>query len=320
MLYVGSEHFNNTQNGAAYPTVADPDGFDLNQLYFDIKSQDVRFRVGRQRINLDNQRFVGGVGWRQNEQTFDGLSLLYNADKVDINYAYVSQVNRIFGPKSSSDPGPAEELDANMHLLNAKIALTIPGNLSLYAYMMDLEDAPAASNQTLGIRYDGTVALENVKVPFAFEFAKQDDHGDNLTGYSANYLLAEVGLQFEQSTFKVGYEVLEGSTVAGKSFRTPLATGHKFHGWADKLLGTPTGGIEDVYVSFGQAFGANQLSVAWHNFEAETGNASYGSEIDASFSHKFNKRYSLLLKTALYGSDGHSKDTEKFWLMFTASF
>ena len=58
-----------------FPVVADPKGADLNQLYFDYGfSEDSKLRFGRQRILLDNQRFVGGVGWRQNEQTYDGLT------------------------------------------------------------------------------------------------------------------------------------------------------------------------------------------------------------------------------------------------------
>jgi hypothetical protein len=31
-------------------------------------------RLGRQRILPEDQRYVGGVGWRQNEQTYDGVS------------------------------------------------------------------------------------------------------------------------------------------------------------------------------------------------------------------------------------------------------
>ena len=61
-------------NRSQYPVVADPNGSDLNQLYLQYApNEDWQTRVGRQRILLDDQRFVGGVGWRQNEQTYDGL-------------------------------------------------------------------------------------------------------------------------------------------------------------------------------------------------------------------------------------------------------
>ena len=74
---VGNELYNSTRNGITdRPVVADPTGTDVNQaliLYRGIDS--TLIRAGRQRINLDNQRFVGAVGWRQNDQTYDGISL-----------------------------------------------------------------------------------------------------------------------------------------------------------------------------------------------------------------------------------------------------
>ncbi len=82
-----------------YQTVADPKGSDLNQLYLDYAaSDDWKFRIGRQRVNLDNERFVGGVGWRQNEQTYDAFAVSSSAiSKTALTYAYVGQVRRIFG-------------------------------------------------------------------------------------------------------------------------------------------------------------------------------------------------------------------------------
>jgi hypothetical protein len=36
-----------------------------------------------------------------------------------------------------------------------------------------------------------------------------------------------------------------------KGFTTPLATLHKFQGWADKFLTTPVNGLADLYVNAG---------------------------------------------------------------------
>jgi len=60
--------------------------------------------VGRQRINLDNQRFVGAVAFRQNEQTFDALRVANTSVKgLSLSYAFVNQVNRFFGNESPQD-------------------------------------------------------------------------------------------------------------------------------------------------------------------------------------------------------------------------
>ncbi len=46
----------------------------------------------------DNARFIGNVGFRQNEQTFDALRVgtTYLPD-TDIGYTYLEEVHRIFG-------------------------------------------------------------------------------------------------------------------------------------------------------------------------------------------------------------------------------
>ena len=152
------------------------------------------------------------------------------------------------------------------------------------------------------------------------EYSRQDDHGDNPASYSANYYLAELNLKFDKASLEIGYEVLEGSNTAGESFQTPLATLHKFQGWADKFLATPTGGIEDAYISAGFQSGKSNFAVVFHNFDAETSSLNYGSEWDISWNYKFNNHYSLLAKAARYDADDFSTDTTKLWLMFSANF
>jgi len=74
--HLGPERFNSTRNGqTAYAVVADPDGTAFNQALVRYDREKAAVILGRQRINLDNQRFIGGVGWRQNEQTFDAASV-----------------------------------------------------------------------------------------------------------------------------------------------------------------------------------------------------------------------------------------------------
>jgi hypothetical protein len=317
--YLGSTNFNNTRNGKTkYPTVADPKGTDVNQLFIKLDAENASFKLGRQRINYDGQRFVGGVGWRQNEQTFDAFSIHSDHFKnFNISYSYVNNVSRIFGPDSGSPP---DELDSNSHFLNTQINLGDNGKLAFYSYAMDFDDADGLSNLTTGISYSQTFKQTSFSVPLTLEFARQGDHGDNPTSYDANYYLVQVGAKFEKAAVSVGYEVLEGNDTPGEAFRTPLATLHKFQGWADKFLTTPDGGIEDTYVTFSYLNSYGKFAVTFHDFEAEDSGLSYGDEWDASFAHKFNDHYSILLKVADYNADKFSTDTLKGWLMFTAKF
>ena len=60
-----------------------------------------------------------------------------------------------------------------------------------------------------------------------------------------------------------------------KGFTTPLATLHKFQGWADKFLTTPANGLEDLYATASVTLkGVGALDtlgfiVSYHDYEAE---------------------------------------------------
>jgi hypothetical protein len=75
---IGNDLYNSTENGKVqYPVVADPKGTDINQVWLKYSWEDLSGTYGRQRILHGSQRFVGGVGWRQNEQTYDGFRALW---------------------------------------------------------------------------------------------------------------------------------------------------------------------------------------------------------------------------------------------------
>ena len=103
------------------------------------------------------------------------------------------------------------------------------------------------------------------------------------------------------------------------SSRPPLATLHKFNGWADKFLATPDAGLEDTYVSLGaDLHGAKALAV-FHSFEADVGGMDFGSELDVSLTYAVSKSVGVGLKYADYDADKLFTDTEKIWgwLSFT---
>jgi hypothetical protein len=61
----------------------------------------VEATVGRQAINLDNQRWVGSVDWRQNDQTLDAVRAAVSPSRnTRLEYVHSWRVNRIVGPDS----------------------------------------------------------------------------------------------------------------------------------------------------------------------------------------------------------------------------
>lgn len=323
---LGGEHHDDTRNGLTdYPVVADPEGTDLNQAWLQYAGpKETLLRFGRQRILFDGERFVGGVGWRQNEQTYDAFRIETKAlPGAVVNYAYVDRVHRVFGPDTGTPPA---SFDGASHLLNIKLTSLPVGALTLYGYRLDFDNAPQLSSDTLGARYDGTRALgDGWNLGWALEYARQQDAGANPAGIDASYQLVELSLKAASVGFTAGREVLSGESgtftaLTNPAFQTPLATLHKWQGWADKFLTTPSAGIEDVYVGVNGKRAGWIGQATWHEFSAEAPGLDYGTELDLSVARKFAGRYELLLKYADYSADGLFTDTAKFWLQLGAAF
>ena len=325
---IGNDLYNDTVHGVTNrPVVADPRGTEVNKAYLNYTGIDATVvRVGRQDHNLDNQRFIGTVGWRQNDQMYDSAAIINNAlPDTTLVYSYVDNVNRIFG-----DDHPFGDLDTTTHVINASYDGFKVGKLTGYGYLIDLDDSAVAglSSATYGLRFTGKTAVnEQATLLYTAEYARQSDHGDNPVSYDADYYTLELGAAIGGFTARAGIESLGSDNNETVSFQTPLATLHKFNGWADKFLTTPGAGLEDVYADLTYKVKADNsilngtlLKVVYHDFSAESGGADYGTEWDLLVKKQFNKHYGVLFKYANYDSDGFATDTQKFWVMLTANF
>ena len=304
-----------------YQVVADPKGSDLNQAYLDYKGSDEwGLRLGRQKILLDNHRYVGHVGWRQNEQTYDAALFTTSAlERTTLAYAYVGQVRRIFGQSASV---PFSKMNVDAHLLNAKVKLSDSWSVTPYVYYIDNKDAAATSTSTFGARLTGGVEAGEGKVSLVAEFATQSDAGNNPVSYDADYYHLGATWAMENGlSLGLAQESLGTDSSNLQSFRTPLATLHAFQGWADMFLSTPAAGIDDLYFTARFKLGKWGLTGVYHDFSAETGSGDFGTEFDVSVGRKLTDNYSLLFKGAFFSSDDVTyPDTNKVWIMLTAAY
>jgi hypothetical protein len=313
---VGSDKYNSTENGKTrYPVVADPKGTEVNQVYLKYTADDASGIYGRQRINYSNQRFVGGVAWRQNEQTFDGFRANWQIiDSVSLDYSYTYRVHRVFGPDDGTFPA---EWDGDNHFVYLDWKVAEGHNIGAFGYYVDVDSQhsyPAAktvnnSSQSWGIEYVGKLSVLNLRAAWA----SQQEAGDSELNYDANYYLLEAGGKIADIGIKVGYEVLAAGD--GTGFATPLATLHKFQGWADKFLTTPGDGVEDLYLGIDAALGPVRLAAIYHDFQAEDSGEDFGSEVDLAATWPVNEHFTTELKFAGFSADGDRyTDTDKVWL------
>lgn len=314
---LGSDDYNSTANGnTQYPVVADPEGTEVNQAWVKYATGGASGAYGRQRINHGNQRFIGGVGWRQNEQTYDGFRAMYKGDHgLTLDYAYVYNINRIFGP----DDGPVQPANhhGENHFVRADWKFAEDHSVSGFYYGLDVDNdlayAPGKtvgnSSDTFGLEYSGKFGPLGARAAYA----TQSDAGDNPASYDADYYLLEGDVSFAGLKAILGYEVLGAGDGVG--FKTPYATLHKFQGWADKFLVTPGDGIEDIYLGLTGKLGPVALGGYYHDFTAEDSGEDWGSEIDLVATWNYNKNWMFQLKYASFSSDSNAyTDTDKAWL------
>jgi hypothetical protein len=318
----------------AFPVVADPESYEVNRLQLtNTALPGTTLTFGRQRILLDDQRFIGNVGWRQNEQTFDAVRVVNKSvPTLIVDATYLNQVNRVFGPDS-----PQGRWHGDGWLGN--VAWQLPTlRLTTFAYVLDFEaltDFPGltaaqaaalnperVSTATYGARLSGERAIASFKLGYMASYAQQSDYGSNPLSFDLDYYSAEMIGTFGRYGLALGDEVLQGDGTTG--FATPLATLHPFNGWADKFTTTPANGLDDRYARVSYAlqkagvFDALSATLAYHEYSADRLDADLGTEVNVQLQAKV-KRFAGLIKYAAYEAhEGRTplayQDTTKLWV------
>ena len=154
-----------------YAKVLDPQDAMISNAEINYTVNDTTFHAGRGQVNLDNQRFIGTVGWRQLERSYDTLYVANNSIKnLSVLAAWVYGYAGVGGTTT---------VDANTVLLHASYKVMPELKVTVYDYMLAASGAPtpddAGGNDTYGIALTGNVKLDMAKLSYRAEYAKQDD-------------------------------------------------------------------------------------------------------------------------------------------------
>ncbi len=355
-----TDNFNDRRNNltesgkASYPNVVDPGYTDINQLFVDWTGiKNTRLRLGRQQLNLDNVRFIGDIGFRQNMQVFDGISILNSSiPDTEIFAAHFGKVRQI----------TTILRDGNIDIFNAKYKISPTESLIGYGYLIDVanlgqnngnpsaigtaaqggnglgasqDSTPTAttdaSSKTFGVRLDGAHKINDEwKALYTAEYAKQTDYRGGNSLIDAHYYKLGGGASYGTWSLRIDHEVLSSNN--GKyAFQTPLGTNHLFQGWADVFLATPRQGMEDTFITVAGSIEKVKLYAEYHIFKADEKYQSingkfgdkYGTEFDASMTYPFTPKITGKLEYAkfnerdVYGSltnAARKGDKEMFWI------
>lgn len=312
------------QNGPSGRVIPDREVFEINRAQLSHEFGQARVIGGRQRLSFDDERFVGTVGFRQNEQTYDAARLSISPfGGVAIDMVYMWQVNRFLSARSATS-----RFQGDTYLLNVS-AGTPAGRLTGYRYALDLDDGSGGplsqvnSSVTSGVSLAGRRYWKNVGIGWRAEYALQRDYAGNPLDYSADYWRAVATLEIAGISATAGHEVL--SEGGPRAFQTPLGTNHAFQGAADMFVVTPDVGVRDTFLDASWPIGAAgplrnlTATVRRHWFADSVRGDTLGAEWDASL------RASIIgvqasIEFADYSADGFGVDTQKLWLSVRRGF
>ncbi len=313
--HIGSEDFNSTANGhTAYPVVADPDDENISEAWVGYtRPEGFAIRAGRQRLIEDNVRFLGNVGFRQLEQTFDAVTLGLEPGDWRVDLRWIDKAHRIFGPSNPNDLLAEADLNTWMGTLARPVG---EHTLALYAHRIAYDDR-AASHRNLGLRLTGP--LPGVQdFSYRLEFARQDGirELDDVDGQ--NYLHARLGQKLDGWHWFAGHERLGGD--GEYAFQTPLATLHAHNGWTDQFLSTPADGLVDTYAAVGTQLGQWTGLVKVHDFRSDRRSRQYGREYGLMIKRPLVSGLSFEVKAAQFDGDNNRADVQKVWFTLNGNW
>ncbi|MCU0779799.1 MAG: hypothetical protein MUF04_01710, partial [Akkermansiaceae bacterium] len=219
-------------------------------------------------------------------------------DGLTFNYAYLNQVNRIFGSGAHNPLPNAADVGSNTNLFNLSYTGIEGWTLGGYAYLMNFDGLPSWDNDTYGL--SAKTALGG------FTWYGEGAYQENETGDNAWYAHGTVSKTFGGHTLTLGMELLDDG------FRTPLATLHAFNGFADAFVARRTngthGGLTNPYLSHSMPiFWDIKWTNVLHAFGDNALDASYGWEYDTVFAKKFDEHFTGLIKLAFFDSHDERK-------------
>ncbi len=339
----------NQPNKAQYAKVVDPDITDINQLYVDWTGiRNNRVRAGRQQIILDNSRFIGDIGFRQDMQVFDGVSVLSKSiPDTEVYVAHLESVRQI---------STKTRTDGALEVANARYRISPTEFLIGYGYFSSFDDlglgnawfgagtlnnagkpniSANQSNKVLGVRLDGIHPFNpNLRALYTAEYAKQTDYSGGDSRIDADYYKLGGGVGIDNFSIRLDQELLSSNNGL-YAFQTPFGTNHLFQGWVDKFLATPKEGIKDSFITGTYKYGDFLFFADYHIFNSDvdfvkaTGGKGdrYGTEWNAAATYNYSKNIMTKLEYGEYSEDdqylataNRIRDTKKLWLTAMYTF
>ena len=311
----GAHYNDGTGRHPSYPAESDPSSTELSNAWLGYDNGWIGVRAGRQYLNLDNKRFFSSCPWRQNPQSFDGVTSYLKFDSgTTLHYSWLGQVNRTVGEDFPDPHQRRWKIDGHLLHVDQKLPL---GTASVYGYFVKNRTVAANSVRTEGARWNGSTPLQGGRTTLSWtlEGARQQNYGNNPAHFNLSYHLFEASYGLPAFALRAGQESL-GSN-GHTAFNVAYGSGHSFDGWVG-VFSVPAHGLVDSYGGLHGELSWHALAwqVTYHDFQPENGSGRrYGSEVDVGLRANLSSRFSLELQYGDYRAGSFSVNQHKLWLL-----
>ena len=255
------------------------DALDVHQAYFKLKNLfgvPLTAKVGRFEAAYGPQRLMGAVGWHNIGRSFDGVIFNLTNDFANVDFFNFKQV----------EASTVNDND-DFNVRGAYAHLTLMDGHKTQAFAIQDGD-----RMTFGGYGKGVFAGVSYELEFAMQNGTESDdvnYGGMMYGLNAGYKIAGM-------TLSAGVDFVSGddttTTDVNESFNTLYATNHKYYGYMDYFLNLPvhTGGLglSDIHVKMsGLKVAGHVVNVAYHMFNADQSEDSFGNELDITLVKKY---------------------------------
>ena len=232
--------------GGAGGTIAgSAPAFDAHQAFFQVEElfgSDVSAKIGRQEINIGNQRLVGAVGWHNIGRTFDAARFTYNADKYSLDLFAAT----LIGSTTTTNSDNLYGVLVTYPYSGGRVeVLGLFDNRTNEIGSGPDADAAMLSRLTAGAALYGAKSGVDYEIEGYFQSGDAFEAATGQLGSISSYLAsAKVGYVVnEDRKLRVGglFTLVSGDEDPTDgdigNFNTLFATNHKFYGFMDYFIG-----------------------------------------------------------------------------------
>ena len=331
--------------GAEPNTVWNFRNVDLLQAYLQVDeffAKKLTLKMGRMQIAYAEERLIGGNDWHNVGRAFDGTLLRYTPNAMSTLDIFGTKILHRADYESPNDTGfyfgglyashqPKESFRVDLYML---------GELNRRETGIDGADLQRV---TIGTYDAGRFNAIDYNIEAAVQFGtRYHSSTEERQRVSAFMLTGAVGYTWDtdhKPRIAIGYDYLSGGEPADenyKTFGTPFATNHEFHGFMDYFthipIHTEDKGLQDLMVKFQVAPHAKlTVRAGVHQFmpaKMMSDEGSFGQEVDLTVVYRYHKVLgfefgaSLFIPDKLMQTRFGGSDDRAFWayLMTTANF